>query len=503
MNQPSDPSVPPAAPRPSTEIGAAPDELAHTHAAQGSTPPSGETDPIVGRVLNGLYRIGERIGEGGMGAVYRAEHVNLKKEFAIKVLTPDVASRDVALERLRQEAVAASSIDHPNIVRVVNLDETEDGLLYIVMELLSGMSLAERIEESVLDAHDAIEIGLQICSALQATHARGIVHRDLKPDNIFLTTVHGETIVKILDFGISKVKRDDAESVRVTKTGQLVGTPLYMSPEQAKGESGMDHRVDIYALGVLLYEMVAGEPPFTGSNYFQILWKHGNEIPPRPSSHDHARAIPHVLEEAILRALAKDPEQRFESMNEFAEELRRAKLAAEITKPDRKGPSRVAIAGGALALLGIGAWWLSNDTTAVEHASAPSMDATAIASPPPPAHDEPHKAEEKADAPESVEPAPAAEPPTLRFELQPSDARVRIGNVILEGPQRYQLREFDPSANDGEIEIEVSHKGYKTEKWRLDPRKTTLVALTLRSSNKNSKKRSTGGKTNIFTDYDN
>lgn len=225
MNQPSDPSTP-ARPRASTEIGPGTDALAQTESGEDSVPPGGADDPVVGRVLSGLYRIGERIGEGGMGAVYRAEHINLKKEFAIKVLVPDAASRETSLERLRQEAIAASSIDHRNIVRVVNLDETDDGMLFIVMELLKGQSLADRIEQGVLNAEDAIEIALQVCSALQATHARGIVHRDLKPDNIFLTTAEGDTVVKVLDFGISKVKRDDTDNVRVTATGQLVGTPL-------------------------------------------------------------------------------------------------------------------------------------------------------------------------------------------------------------------------------------------------------------------------------------
>ena len=498
MSQTSDPSAPPAGPRHSTEMGPGPDPLGHTESVLDSTPPSGADDPIVNRVLSGLYRVVERIGEGGMGAVYRAEHLNLKKEFAIKVLVPDAASREAALERLRQEAVAASSIDHPNIVRVVNLDETEDGLLYIVMELLSGKSLADRIEENVLDAAEAIEIALQVCSALQATHARGIVHRDLKPDNIFLTTVHGATVVKILDFGISKVKRDDAENVRMTKTGQLVGTPLYMSPEQAKGESDMDHRVDVYALGVLLYEMLAGEPPFTGSNYFQILWKHGNEMPPRPSSHDHARAIPHVLEEAILKALAKEPEARFGSMEAFAEELRNAQQSTGANKPASKGAQSLLLVGAALTVVGVGAWWLSAGGTTEPTSTEPNSPGQ-----PQTATTEQVAVDDEADVVEEATSAALApikeveaaetETPTLEFQLKPADAVVEIGNVILQGPTSYVLRDYDSGLNDGKIKLKVRRAGYRSRKLEIDPREAPLVEVALSKIPRQ--------KANILTDY--
>lgn len=485
MNRSSDPAAASLPAPPSVEDGLAQKArvAAQTNVKaqtdQAASRGTGSDDPLIGRVLSGLYRIGERIGEGGMGAVYRAEHVKLRKEFAIKVLVPDAASREMALERLRQEAIAASSIDHRNIVRVVNLDETDDGLLYIVMELLEGQSLADRIEESVLDAEDAIEIALQICSALQATHARGIVHRDLKPDNIFLTTRDGETVVKILDFGISKVKRDDAENVRVTKTGQLVGTPLYMSPEQAKGETDMDHRVDIYALGVLLYEMVAGEPPFSGSNYFQILWKHGNEEPPKPSSHDHARRIPPALEEAILRALAKDPEDRFDSTADFADELRAAKLRVDAQSTKRKSRHWVLVTGVLFAALGLVAWWMSR----VDHTSAPaepSSEKTSLALTPSDSSATEDAPEPKAQGHESMVEEKAHATPTLTFDLRPADAEVEIGNVVLRGPSSFQLREYDPAVDGGAVKLTIRRRGFRSETHWVDPRDSKPVAIELK-----------------------
>jgi serine/threonine-protein kinase len=274
-------------------------------------------DPFIGRTFSGLYEIKQRIGRGGMGTVYIAEHIHLQKQFAIKVLLPEVAKHGMAVERLRQEAVAASRIEHENIVGVVSFDRTEDGDVFIVMELLRGEDLSTVIGRGPLALDRAVPIALQICGALGAAHAAGIVHRDLKPENVFLVKKGDFDFVKVLDFGISKVKSADAEQVRMTKTGQLVGTPLYMSPEQSRGEPDIDKRVDIYALGVMLYEMLSGVPPFHGENYFQLLWKHGNEAPTSLRKRNPNMYIPEAVDRVVLKALAKKRDERYQSMEEL------------------------------------------------------------------------------------------------------------------------------------------------------------------------------------------
>ncbi len=284
-----------------------------------------EEDGFVGRVLGGLYQVERKLGEGGMGAVYLVQHVHLRKRFAVKVLAPQVAENREAVERLHQEAIAASSIDHEHIVDIVNFDVTERDEVFIVMELLDGPSLAQVLEtRGALPPERALPIAVQIAAALQAAHERDIVHRDLKPENVILAQKGGREVAKVLDFGISKVRSTEAEQVRITRTGQLVGTPLYMSPEQARGEKGVDHRADVYALGVMLYEMLTGTPPFDGDNYFQLLWKHGNEPPEPPRARAPDADISEELEAVILRAMAKDPAERFQSMAEFQEALLRA-----------------------------------------------------------------------------------------------------------------------------------------------------------------------------------
>ncbi len=319
-----------------------------------------ERDPWIGKTLSGVYEIVAKIGEGGMGAVYHAKHKHLKKSFAIKVLADAIAGKDSAVERLKQEAMAAANIDHENIVDVVNFDSTDHGAVYIVMELLKGEALADAIARGPLELHRALPITYQICRALHAAHEHGIVHRDLKPENVFLSQRGGRTLVKVLDFGISKVKRAESEQVRMTRTGQLVGTPLYMSPEQARGESEIDRRVDVYAMGVMLYEMIAGAPPFEGRNYFELLWKHGNEPPPPMKELNPNVYIPAGVDEVVRRALAKDPDKRHQTMAEL--ELALMAAAPEVDPlpdlpslpPDRRdsgSPVSRAAAGRASTLL--------------------------------------------------------------------------------------------------------------------------------------------------------
>ncbi len=213
-------------------------------------------DPLVGETLGGRYKILGRVGEGGMGIVYEAEHVIIEKRVALKVLRDDFSQKQDVVERFRQEAKSASRIGHEHIVEIYDFGETPSGQSYFVMEYLEGEDLANVLaREGTVSADRAVRIAVQCCKALGAAHAKGIVHRDMKPENIFLVHRDDEPdFVKIVDFGIAKMSDLDAggEGRKLTKTGMIFGTPEYMSPEQAQGKPP-DHRVDIYAMGVILY----------------------------------------------------------------------------------------------------------------------------------------------------------------------------------------------------------------------------------------------------------
>jgi len=278
-------------------------------------------DPLIGATLGGLYHVERLIGVGGMGRVYEANHTHLGKAFAVKVLPEGRADKPDATERLLREAKLATKIDHDHIVKIVNFDSDDEHRLFIVMELLQGENLADRLDRGALPVDEAIEIARQTGEALQAAHDAGIVHRDLKPENIFITQKNGQDFVKVLDFGISKIKNPEHGDPKLTATDQIVGTPLYISPELARGVSSVDHRTDIYGLGVIMYEMITGSPPFTGQNHFQLLYKHGNEAPDPPSQRSKKANIPAHVESAVLCALEKDPDDRFDSMSDFCAAL--------------------------------------------------------------------------------------------------------------------------------------------------------------------------------------
>ena len=278
-------------------------------------------DPLIGATLGGLYHVERLIGVGGMGRVYEATHTHLGKAFAVKVLPEGRADKPDATERFLREAKSATKIDHDHIVKIVNFDSDDEHRLFIVMELLEGENLADRLDRGALPVGEAIEIARQTGEALQAAHDAGIVHRDLKPENIFITQKNGKDFVKVLDFGISKIKNPEHGDPKLTATDQIVGTPLYISPELARGIATVDHRTDIYALGVIMYEMLTGTPPFTGQNHFQLLYKHGNEAPDPPSQRSKKASIPAHVESAVLCALEKDPDDRFDSMSGFCAAL--------------------------------------------------------------------------------------------------------------------------------------------------------------------------------------
>jgi len=275
----------------------------------------------VGSEVDGRYKITELIGEGGMGKVYLAEHVEIGKRVAIKVLHPSYSRMPDLVERFRREARAASKIGHPNIVDVTDSGSTPDGSVYFVMEYLEGVELGSIIErEGALDVARALRITGQICRALAAAHREGIIHRDLKPENIFLITRGGEAdVVKVLDFGIAKTtEAEAARERRLTSPGMAMGTPEYMAPEQAAGRPA-DARTDIYSLGAIMYEMVTGVPPYQGDNFMEILTKKATQDPPPPLT--IRPELPNQVSELVISAMSRNPDGRPQTMESLEYEL--------------------------------------------------------------------------------------------------------------------------------------------------------------------------------------
>jgi len=259
-----------------------------------------------------------------MGAVYLAEHPGIGRRVAIKVLKAELDHDPQLLTRFLNEARAANAIRHPNIIEVLDSGTTERGASYLVMELLEGESLSARIKRlSRLDERSAVEIAMQTASGLGAAHAKGIIHRDLKPDNLFVIPEESDAArerVKILDFGIAKLHAMAGDSLK-TRTGTLMGTPVYMSPEQCLGTKEVDHRSDIYSLGIIIYEMLAGRPPFVSEGFGELLSMHLHESP--GSLRELAPQVTAEVEFAVMRMLAKKPHERYQSMADV-----RAALAA-------------------------------------------------------------------------------------------------------------------------------------------------------------------------------
>jgi len=443
------------------------------------------SDPYIGTTFDHRYKIEKLLGEGGMGFVYLARHKVIDKKVAVKVLRADLAKDREILDRFLQEAKAASSIGNAHIVDISDFGDLPDGSTYFVMEHLDGRSLSELCDESTRPSVERIcHIGLQICDGLSAAHAQGIVHRDLKPDNIFLLERGSDhDFIKILDFGIAKVTGN--ANTKLTKAGAVFGTPHYMSPEQAAG-APVDHRTDIYALGVILYEMVSGQLPFNADNFMGILTQHMYKAPVPIRALVPGPECPPSLEAVVLKCLSKKQESRYQSMDELASDLERVRsggvptavaemmarsggfnvpadyfkqpnviVPATPPTPVTRWPRYVWIAGAAAAVGIVGLIFVISGTTHGTPAptvptpvTTVTVTVTATADPLPP--------------PKKMTPvAVAAFPETA--------AVYRDGALVHQAPCSIEIEEGKP------VTIEVRADGYDTETLTLDGTETSKV----------------------------
>jgi serine/threonine-protein kinase len=297
-------------------------------------------DPLVGHTLDEKYRLEERLGIGGMGTVYRARHLLIDRPVAVKVLNQRFVEDEAARTRFSREARACGRLQHANAVTVTDFGQSHDGYVYLVMELLEGRTLRDVLsKEAPLDAARAVSLMLQISDAVAAAHDAGIIHRDLKPANVFIVQrADVPANVKVLDFGIAKLAAeslDEDDPMTLTQIGAMIGTPRYMSPEQCDGVE-LTPAADVYSLGVILYEMLTGSVPFSGSTPLAIAMKHTTELPRSPR--EIVSSIPAPLEELVLHTLEKDPQARPANANEFRREL--------LQTAERLGLEHAAIASG-------------------------------------------------------------------------------------------------------------------------------------------------------------
>jgi serine/threonine protein kinase len=327
------------------------------------SPLPADVDPIVGQLITGRYRVKGRIGEGGMGTVYLAVHEAIEKRVALKILNREYSANREVVERFKLEAVSASRIKHPNVIDVFDFGQLDDGSCFIAMELLEGQDLGEILSvRGHIEPIEAIRIILQVAKALGLAHSRGVVHRDLKPENVFLqNTPEGERIVKIVDFGIAQLRgKDDigeqsGRRRRLTKTGMIFGTPEYMAPEQARGLE-VDHRTDIYATGIILYELLCGGVPFVGESFLEVLNQHVLDPVPPLRKYKADLAVSSELEVVIGGMLEKKPEDRFTNMKELS-------VALLATPEGRALRAQLSASGGGFGEVDIATSLMSTEAT--------------------------------------------------------------------------------------------------------------------------------------------
>ena len=293
-----------------------------SHAGQQSSS-TAEAPSLIGREIAGRYRIHAKLGEGGMGAVYKAEQMSLKRTVAVKLLRPEVAGSQMLLARFNAEAQAVAKLSHPNTVNIYDFGQDSDGTLFIAMEFIEGKSLRQLIHtEAPIALPRALRIAAQIASSLTDAHAASIVHRDLKPDNVMLQERGKQRdVVRVLDFGIAKLRDEGRQTqMAMTQAGDMLGTPQYMAPEQIRAEQ-IDGRTDVYALGCILYEMVTGRLPFEGTTVMALLSKHLLEAVVPPSRRRPELGLPPAIDQLVLSAMAKDPNARPATMEQMGERI--------------------------------------------------------------------------------------------------------------------------------------------------------------------------------------
>jgi eukaryotic-like serine/threonine-protein kinase len=300
----------------------------------------------------GQYQLGEKLGEGGMGEVYLAEHQLLKRPCALKLIKPDVNANPIALARFEREVQAAAMLSHPNTIEIFDYGHTDDGTFYYVMQYLPGLTVSDLVRQSgPLPPGRVVYLMRQVCGALAEAHRLGLVHRDLKPANILVAILGGKCdFAKVLDFGLVKLTATP-DAPQLTADYTVSGTPQYMSPEQATATAGVDGRADIYSLGAILYFMLTGRPPFEGTNPTELMIAHARD-PVVPPSH-HRAEIPADLEGVVVRCLAKKPEDRYPDARALAAALAACACAADWN--DQKADQ----------------WWIDQATSHIQGASAP------------------------------------------------------------------------------------------------------------------------------------
>ncbi|MEZ4398614.1 MAG: serine/threonine-protein kinase [Kofleriaceae bacterium] len=457
---------------------------ADTAVAMATPAPGGFTDPepappsgvgrapegeLIGTTLLGRYAVNRKIGQGGMGAVYEATHTLIGKRVAVKVLLDKYARKEQVVARLEQEARLASSIGHEHIIDITDFGQTEDGRTFVVMEFLEGESLGELLNRhGPLPEHRIADIARQVASALGAAHAKGVVHRDVKPDNVFLLRRKDKDFVKVVDFGISKSMRSsdlgEEDSPRLTQTGMVLGTPLYMSPEQARGDEELDARIDIYALGVIMYELATGRVPFTGTNYLAIISQVLNDEPrpPRASRPELSEEFQNI----IFKALAKDPAERYQTTDELIADLstliddpthstQRARISGPRRRLARRGGLRVVAWVAAIA--GILAAVVVTVTVMMGSGGSPRAAAVVVdAAPPPPP---------PIDAPPPPPPEPSVKIVKIRIVTTPP------GAALFEGGRARGTAptEIELPYTDETVEIIASLAGYDDQLCAVRP----------------------------------